>query len=336
MRKDTTKKFLKRENRYVNRMTSLEIVDFLSRKKKKIACDMIDFINVLGTKSTYLNMKNILGSGDKTRERVSKNSKIVEFNMIFCERGSFTMEGDYLGYTNTSIESIDKPFLLGETEVTQELFECVLAYNTSYFHDENIYFKQRRQTRLGDTSKHPIDNVSWYDAIYFCNALSVLQGLKPYYEIDIDRIEKGVNFSYNITKMEVSMLGGNGYRLPYEKEWEYAAKAGTNNKYAGCDNKKYLSEYAWFGETQNEGTTHPVATKKPNEWGFYDMSGNVAEWCYDYVLNTNTQNVVRGGSYETKIDKKNQDSNELSTKIKGSKTTNLHNGSSGFRIARYV
>jgi formylglycine-generating enzyme required for sulfatase activity len=282
MRKDTTKKFLMRENRYANRMTSLEIIDFLSRKKKEIACDMIDFTNVFGIKSTHLNMKNTLGSGYKTREWVSRDKKIVEFNMVYCEEGSFTMgHSDFKDDNPPRPETIERSFLLGETEITQELYELVMNYNPSEFKDKSKY---------PNAPKHPVDCVSWHDAIRFCNKLSKLQGLHECYK-ELNEVDRWGN-----NKWECD-FNKNGFRLPREKEWEYAAKAETNNRYAGCDDVEYLSEYAWYKDNSN-GSTQPVATKKPNEWGFYDMSGNVWEWCWDkYDPNVDAFRIMHGGSY---------------------------------------
>jgi len=275
MRKDTTKKFLMRENRYANRMISFEMHKFLSRKKKRIACDMIDFINVFGIKSTHLNMKNILGSGDKTRERVSKNSKIVEFNMVYCEEGSFTMGHSDVKSNQPRPETIEHSFLLGETEVTQELYELVMDKNPSEFKDTSKY---------PNAPKHPVENVTWYESIEFCNALSKLKGLQECY---IEKADVQYKWGCDFSK--------NGFRLPREKEWEYAAKAGTNNRWAGIDDESKLGEYAWYGEDESKGT-HPVATKKPNEWGFYDMTGNVHEWCGDKFENSKNKD-IRGGCY---------------------------------------
>ena len=152
------------------------------------------------------------------------------------------------------------PFELGQFEVTQEEFEVVMGTNPSHFSG-----RDNRDLKDQDTRKHPVDSVSWFDAIRFCNRLSIRHGLPPYYEIKGDTVIR---------------RGGLGYRLPTEVEWEYACRAGTTTRWSFGDDPKQLDHYAWHdGNSSNR--THPVGTKKPNPWGLYDMHGNVAEWCWD-------------------------------------------------------
>jgi sulfatase modifying factor 1 len=195
--------------------------------------------------------------------------------MVFCPKGDFTMGHVDEAATNPPrLEKIEKSFLLGKTEVTQDLYQKVIGTNPSRF--------------KGD-GKNPVESVSWEDAIKFCNKLSELEGLQLCYtKNSIDAFDWSCDFDKN------------GYRLPTEKEWEYAAKAGTQNKWAGTDAKSELEKYAWY--IKNAGDkTHPVGTLSPNEWGLYDMSGNVDEWCWDKFTPANTEpstsRVYRGGGY---------------------------------------
>lgn len=118
----------------------------------------------------------------------------------------------------------------------------------------------------GKADDRPVNRVSWYDAIDFCNRLSEREGLAPAYRRD------GNDVSWD--------TAANGYRLLTEAEWEYACRAGTRTRYSFGDDEGELSEYAWYGK--NSGyRTHPVGTRQPNPWGLYDMHGNVYEWVQD-------------------------------------------------------
>ena len=165
-------------------------------------------------------------------------------------------------------------FSILATEVTQELYNSVMGENPSEFKGEKNL---------------PVENVSWVDAVAFCNELSVKEGLKPCYsykensnaaqwDLYNDEMEKWSekrweNFDKNFTCDTMA----NGYRLPTVEEWQYAAKGGQEFKYSGSDN---LDEVGWYGGNSGD-KTHPVAQKKPNGYGLYDMSGNVLEWCWD-------------------------------------------------------
>ncbi|WP_288303793.1 formylglycine-generating enzyme family protein [uncultured Treponema sp.] len=179
-------------------------------------------------------------------------------------------------------------FSILATEVTQELYESVMGENPSEFKGEKNL---------------PVENVSWVDAVAFCNKLSVKEGLKPCYsykentnaaqwDLYNDEMEKWSekrweNFDKNFTCDTMA----NGYRLPTVEEWQYAAKGGQEFKYSGSDN---LDEVGWYYKNSEE-KTHPVAQKKPNGYGLYDMSGNVLEWCWDSCSYGGTRYYCGGG-----------------------------------------
>ena len=217
----------------------------------------------------------------------------VSFTMVLVEGGTFQM-----GSNDSEALDREKPvhqvtlssFSIGQTEVTQELWEAVMGNHDSYFKG----------------SKLPVEQVSWND----CQAF--------------------------ITKLNA--LTGRNFRLPTEAEWEFAARGGNSSqgfKYAGSDN---IGDVAWY-QSNCSSKTHDVATKRPNELGIYDMSGNVWEWCQDWYSSytssavydptgpsSGSKRVYRGGSWylEPKY-------NRVSARANDEPSTS--NGNLGFRLA---
>jgi formylglycine-generating enzyme required for sulfatase activity len=158
--------------------------------------------------------------------------------------------------------TISSPFYMGIYPVTQAQYAKLMGKNPSWFAATG---GGKDQIAGMDTSRLPVEQVAWFEAALFCNALSKAEGLDLAYRID------GEN---------VAMSGGKGFRLPTEAEWEYACRAGRSSDFGFDGGERELPGYAWFD--QNSGQrTHPVGEAKANGFGLHDMHGNVWEWCGD-------------------------------------------------------
>ncbi len=175
-----------------------------------------------------------------------------------------------------------RDYSISRTEVTQKLYESVMGENPSYFCRDNEDLDEDELKNLKrNTSNYPVENVSWYDAIYFCNKLSKKNGLQPVYAVDGETSVRKWDYEpYNDDEIygEITQdIFADGYRLPTVEEWLYAAKGGKNYRYSGSYD---IDKVAWYEGNSND-VVHPVAQKNSNGYGLYDMSGNVMEWCWD-------------------------------------------------------
>jgi formylglycine-generating enzyme required for sulfatase activity len=235
--------------------------------------------------------------------------------MIRINGGSFFMGSNEGAFrSNERVHEVTvSSFLIGETEVTQELYSAVMNQNPSYFKGQNL----------------PVDSVTWFDAVNFCNALSEMSGLAPAYSVE------GSNVIWN--------RDSRGFRLPTETEWEYAARGGKSGGeildkagYAGGD---AAGEVGWYSVNSNR-RPQPVKSKSPNLLGLYDMSGNVWEWCWDWYgdypsdlvhdpvgISSGRNRVFRGGAWVTPA-------NQLRVTFRVGNPPDSKAYSVGFRVAR--
>jgi len=145
--------------------------------------------------------------------------------------------------------TITRDYWIGETEVTRDQWEALMGpWSFTYPNASGSY---------------PVNEISWYDVLAYANALSASEGFTPVYVIN------GADTTQN--------LNADGYRLPTEAEWEYAARCGEDLLYAGSDE---LDSVGWYVANAG-GASRPVAGKSPNACGLHDMSGNVWEWVWD-------------------------------------------------------
>jgi len=188
---------------------------------------------------------------------------------VLIPAGSFQMgspegEGEADEHPRHEVR-ISRPFYLSIHEVTQGQYLAVTGKNPSWFSARG---GGKEAVKTPSTDEHPVETVSWFDAMRFSNMLSEREGLAPFYTVAEPSVQ-------------VHDWAGPGYRLPTEAEWEYACRASSQMRYSFSDVATELSRYAWFSDFSGQ-VTHPVGQKLVNTWGLYDMHGNVWEWCWDW------------------------------------------------------
>jgi uncharacterized repeat protein (TIGR02543 family) len=225
---------------------------------------------------------------------------VVEVEMVHVSGGSFQM-GDTDGYGFDDEQPVHtvtvSGFYMGKYDVTQAQYQGVMGTNPS--------------AGYGVGNNYPVYDINWYDALVFCNNLSIMQGLTPAYRINGNtdpaawgNIPSSSNTAWNAVEL---VSGSTGYRLPTEAQWEYACRAGTTTAFN--TGTQITNNTGWYN-SNSDNKTHPVGQKPANAWGLYDMHGNVYEWCWDWYgsypseaqtdpvgASSGSTRVVRGGSF---------------------------------------
>jgi len=207
---------------------------------------------------------------NEAQKMSTEKTFVIPKKTYFVKKKAFVMlSPPFLNFDGTLNPEEVRNIEMGQTEVTQGLFKAVMGWNNSEH----------------KTGTRPVEGITWFDAIAFCNKLSHILGFHPYYEMS--NIEKDYLYTdQNISKASVTintphpfLVLGEGFRLPTEEEWTLFATAGASGqgKRDVCPLFEDICDYGWF-HSNSDFMTHPVAEKKPNKWDLYDMLGNVREF----------------------------------------------------------
>ena len=330
------------ENEEDSKLTTQDLLDSIKSidSLSNILADKIEVLKKGYDKFKIKSASKKIAPTQRIKEKF-KVDKVLELdNMVFVRGGKYKPSFADEEKEVCNLEVCKYP-------TTQEMWLEIYKNNPSYF--------------IGD--KRPVEKVSWWNAIRFCNEMSKKYKLEPVYNITYDDFDNPILKINQIGESPVEpdkadFRKTEGFRLPTEVEWEWFARGGEvaiqdgtfNKKYSGSDNP---DKVAWY-EDNSEKQTHSVGTKNPNQLGLYDCSGNVWEWCYDtaysgenakwentpkeilYLYNKYTNRALRGGSWKNHTNRNYSGDFDLFKRYVHDNEATYAYYTVGFRIVRTV